>query len=423
MAVAVEQAVMSPAVRELAQELLPDTPELAAGMTAHLYDTIPELAQGEDDELRGELFASAEANIGQVLWLLRAGEGADTIVIPARSLEFMRSNVRRGIPLPALLRSYRLAHAWLWERWSGALKERVEDSGELAAGQDLSSAFMFAYVDRLSDAVVEEFGNEQQRTTRDVAQLRRETVRAILDGQPIDEHAAASRLSYELRRHHVALRISSRAREVAALDDTVAAAAAALGPGKPLVVPAGAASFDVWWGDFDPPATDALSAFAPPSGVRIAFGRPAQGVVGFRRSHAEALQAARIASLARELAPAVTAYEHIELVSLLTGDLPRARSFVAAQLGPLAASTEPAARLRETVLALLCAAGSATRVAKELHVHHNTVSYRLKRAEEQLGRRVGERPAELICALTLAGVLGEAVLGEEKTSEDEGTRA
>ena len=31
-----------------------------------------------------------------------------------------------------LLRSYRLGHAWLWERWSQALQERVSDSGELA---------------------------------------------------------------------------------------------------------------------------------------------------------------------------------------------------------------------------------------------------------------------------------------------------
>ncbi len=408
---------MPSAVRELARELLPHTAELAEEMTAHLYDTISELADVQDDDLRGELFASAEANVGQVLWLLRGGEGEGAIVIPAKSLEFMRTNVRRGIPLPALLRSYRLAHAWLWERWAQALTERVGDAGELAVGQDLSSAFMFAYVDRLSDALVAEFGNERQRTNHDAAQLRRETVRAILERQALDDQAASSRLSYELHRHHVALRVSSRAREAVALDRTVAAAAEALGPGKPLVVASGAARFDVWWGSFDPPATDGLAEFSPPNGIRIAFGRPAEGVEGFRRSHAEALDAARIASLAREDAPAVIGYERVELVSLLASDLPRARAFVADQLGPLAACTDSAGRLRETVLALLRAGGSATRVGRELHVHPNTVAYRVGRAEEQLGRKVGERPAELICALTLAEALGQAVLVDERGAQ------
>jgi hypothetical protein len=64
------------------------------------------------------------------------------------------------------------------------------------------------------------------------------------------------------------------------------------------------------------------------------------------------------------------------------------------------------------VLAFLAAGGSATRVAKELHVHQNTVTYRVKRAEELLGRRVTENPIELTCALTLVGALGPGVLSD-----------
>ena len=60
--------------------------------------------------------------------------------------------------------------------------------------------------------------------------------------------------------------------------------------------------------------------------------------------------------------------------------------------------------------------GSATRVAKELYVHHNTVAYRVKRAEELLGRRVTDEPIELTCALTLAAVLGSAVLAGDVPS-------
>ena len=71
------------------------------------------------------------------------------------------------------------------------------------------------------------------------------------------------------------------------------------------------------------------------------------------------------------------------------------------------------------MLAFLASGGSATRVAKELYVHQNTVAYRVKRAEEILGRKVTESPIELTCALTLAAVLGPAVLA----GEDGGRRA
>jgi DNA-binding PucR family transcriptional regulator len=124
------------------------------------------------------------------------------------------------------------------------------------------------------------------------------------------------------------------------------------------------------------------------------------------------VQAARIAGLASPTRGPVTGYPRVELVSLLAADLPRARTFVARQLGSLASPAEPAERLRDTVLAFLVAGGSATRAAKELYVHQNTVAYRVKRAEELLSRRVTERPIELICALTLAVILGPAVLSD-----------
>jgi DNA-binding PucR family transcriptional regulator len=53
------------------------------------------------------------------------------------------------------------------------------------------------------------------------------------------------------------------------------------------------------------------------------------------------------------------------------------------------------------------------RAAKQLYVHQNTVTYRVKRAEELLDRRVTEDPVELMCALILADTLGTAVLVEE----------
>jgi hypothetical protein len=41
-----------------------------------------------------------------------------------------------------------------------------------------------------------------------------------------------------------------------------------------------------------------LNAYAPPDGIFVAAGRSGHGIDGFRRSHAEALEAARVAALA-----------------------------------------------------------------------------------------------------------------------------
>jgi hypothetical protein len=419
MSVVAEQARTTPVVREVAAELLPSTLELGRGMADYLSVAVPEIAAIDDDDLRAELLASTSANVGQVLRLLTHGAGTADAVVPSDALAFLRGIVRRDIPLAALLRAYRLGHAWLWERWSQALQERIADSGELAAGQDHSSAFMFAYVDKVCDVLVEEFGTERERMMRSAAQQRAETVRAILRGEPVDEEAASRRLGYDLRPHHVALRVSCGASEVRGLERAVTEAAATLAAGRPLVVASGAVRFDVWCGSFDPPVSDRLERYEPPPGVLIAFGRPAAGTAGFCRSHAESLQAARVRSLAPAGTAAVTSYARVELVSLLAGDLPRARTFVASQLGPLGSPAESSQRLRDTVLAYLVAGGSASRVAKDLFVHQNTVAYRVKKAEELLGRKVSEDSIELTCALKLAATLGPAVLdGGSARSED-----
>jgi DNA-binding PucR family transcriptional regulator len=407
----------APAVRTLAAELLPRSHELARAMTDHLAAAIPEIAASEDLALREQLRASAEANIGQVLRLLRLGVGVDAIVVPPEAAEFMRDFVRRGIALPVLLRSYRLGHAWLWDRLSRALQERIVDPDELVTAQEQASAFMFAYVDRISDELVAEYGSERERLMRGAMQMRADTVRAILAGETLGAETITRRLGYEVRRHHVGMRLSSSTGDVLELEEAAREAAAALGPGAPLIVPAGATSLDAWWGSYEPVPADTFEQYQPPEGILVALGTPRDGIVGFKRTHLEALQAARVAWIAGTAGSAVTTYARVELVSLLANDLPRARAFVGRQLGPLAAPSEAAQRLRETVLAFLLAGGSGLRAAKELYVHQNTVTYRVKRAEELLGRRVTDRPLELSCALRLAAALGPAVLASEDGGE------
>ena len=50
--------------------------------------------------------------------------------------------------------------------------------------------------------------------------------------------------------------------------------------------------------------------------------------------------------------------------------------------------------------------GSRGRTAKRLSIHENTVAYRLRQAEELLGRSVEKRTLELRVALALVDLIG-----------------
>jgi DNA-binding PucR family transcriptional regulator len=143
-----------------------------------------------------------------------------------------------------------------------------------------------------------------------------------------------------------------------------------------------------------------------PSGVRVAVGSPGAGIEGFRASHIEAAEAHRLALLPGRAEREMTYYRDVELPALLTADLERARSFVARELGELASEDPSVRRLRETLRLYLHTWGSHMRTAQLLHVHQNTVAYRIRRAEELLGRPAAERRHELETALLLADLLG-----------------
>ena len=123
---------------------------------------------------------------------------------------------------------------------------------------------------------------------------------------------------------------------------------------------------------------------------------------GLMSGASEALEAQRIARLAERPEGSVTRFDDISLRALATANLDRARDFVATEPGVLGAGDETTRRLAATVRTYLDEHGSRGRTAKRLSVHENTVSYRLRQAEELLGRSVDKRTLELRVALALA---------------------
>jgi DNA-binding PucR family transcriptional regulator len=83
---------------------------------------------------------------------------------------------------------------------------------------------------------------------------------------------------------------------------------------------------------------------------------------------------------------------------------------VHAVLGGLARDDEPTARLRDTVWAYLSEGGSRAAAAGALHLHRNTIQYRLGKAERARGRPLDDDRLALEVALLACRVLGPAVL-------------
>ena len=382
---------------------------------ASISDRLPDLL-GNAEALEAYR-ASTEASFRNLAEVIRSGaDPLRSASLGSATLEIALDSAHHGIPLTVLLRSYRLAHAATAQHVNAILAHHVTDADELNRAIELCSAWMFAYVDAALCLLEDAYTAERDRWIRSAAASQAETIGTILAGQPIDVEVASRRLRHELQRVHVAaiawLDVHEEGRNtLALLEAAIRDIAAAIGSQHPLVQPLGTLSAAAWVStktDVPTKVLDELrfrTATAP--GVRVAIGEPARGIAGFRESHVEALEAQRIARMAGRSEGSITRYRDISLRALATANIEQARAFVARELGPLASRDETTQRLAATVRTYLDENGSRGRAARRLNVHENTVAYRLKQAEEVLGRSVDKRTLELRVALAVADLVGE----------------
>ena len=100
--------------------------------------------------------------------------------------------------------------------------------------------------------------------------------------------------------------------------------------------------------------------------------------------------------------PVVIADEHLPALLLHGGDGTLAADLAASALAPLADLKPGArARLRATLRAWLDHPGQVTRVAGDLHVHPQTVRYRVAQLRELFGERLDDPEARFELALAL----------------------
>lgn len=410
-----QRALWSTVVQKAAVELTERAREISDAVTLYTKERLPDLF--DNAEALEANRASTEASIRDFAEILRSGaDPVEAVRLPSATLDYARDGAQHGVLLTTLMRSYRLGHAATSPHLRAILAKHSADAEELTSATDLCSAWLFAYVDTALCLAEDVYVTERERWIRSAAASQAEAISTILSGQPIDIDVAGRRLRHDLRRVHVAAIAWLDAHEegrntLTLLEAAIRDVAAAIGTQRPLIQPLGTLSVAAWISTSTPVPSRVLdelrfkTATAP--GVRMAIGEPTPDIAGFRASHVEALEAQRIARQAGSREGSITRYSDIALRALATVKIDQARDFVARELGALASKDDTTRRLAATVRTYLDENGSRGRTAKRLSIHENTVAYRLRQAEELLGRSVDKRTLELRVALTLADVLEE----------------
>jgi DNA-binding PucR family transcriptional regulator len=388
----------SPPVRELirrcAQITVNARPEWLEELDDAVLGANPAIAA--DPELAAAVSRSNLANL--LFWATANVRDPGAPVSPNAGPEPMtvaRELVRRGLDAYAL-DAYRVGEGVAWRRLMEIVFELTSDPAELHEFLDVCSRSISAFVDATLAAIAAQIDLERDELTRGTHAERRETVALILDGAPIPRQRAEGRLGYALTGPHTAAVIWSddQGGDLARLDGAAEAFGHAAGAGRLLSVLASAATRWAWVaGAVD---TDALrrSVSTMPD-VRIAIGPTANGVDGFRRSHFDAITTQQL--MARLHSPQqIALFTDVQLVALITADTDRAAEFVNHTLGDLeTAGTE----LQDTVRTFVEEQCNASRAAKRLYTHRNTLLRRLARADELLPRPLAESSVEVAVAL------------------------
>jgi hypothetical protein len=374
---------------ETAGVLRPQLPGLADEIVAAISSGVPDYTRPLEGPFGAALRVGVEEGLRQFVELV---EHPDVDRAAGRQVyvDLGRGEMRAGRSLNALLAAYRLGARVAWRRLVAA--------GE-AAGLEPSTLYLlaeaiFAYIDELSGESIEGYAREQAATAGELQRLRRRLAGLLVQDPPVDPasvEAAALAAGWTLPRtlaalvaegddpDRLAMRLGTDAIAVALPPHVCALVPDPEAPGRRAQLAAVFAKRAGVLGPSVPWRAAAVSA----GRARSAFGLLADGTI---EAGSEGL---------------VVADDHA-LDMLLNADRRLARDMAAAALAPLESET-PASRerLAETLRAWLRHRGRTELVAEALHVHPQTVRYRMGRLREVYGERLDDPDARFELELAL----------------------
>lgn len=371
-------------VEEIVREVLTRRREFVDALVTYTGDEIAELVA--DTSTRELLVSSISENTLLLIQTLYEGHDPTAVEAPAGAVLYARKLAQNDVSMAALMRAYRFGQA----RFTAMCLEVAAELGERYEISVLSTIVtkVAQFIDRICEIVAREYEIERERWVRSRSGVRQHWINEVLTGDVTDVSQIEGVLGYPLQGTHVAVELwsvdpGSRADSLQAFDQVAAHIVRSLGPHTPhLLVSTGEHEGRAWF------ATRAAHQLCTvklmqwlrkqDNGVRIAFGDPHPGLDGFRRS---TMQATRTKELA-EANPSRTAvaFAEVAAVAMLRDDVVELGDFVRRVLGDLAQPGERNQGLRETLLVFLAHGGDHAEAARLLHVHRNTVRYRIEQA-------------------------------------------
>jgi hypothetical protein len=267
------------------------------------------------------------------------------------------------------------------------------DREELVGPADLKRLLrsQAAIVDRLLAEVSKAYTEEAGRRPQSAERRRAERIERLLGGEALD----TAGLGYDFEGSHLGLLAFGEG-----ADQAIAGLARSL-DARALTLRREEGIHWAWLGSrrrLDPQELKALATRELPAKLTLAIGEPGEGISAWRLTHRQAREALSVALRSGE---AVERYAEVALLaSALQDDLLRI-ALRELYLAPLEAERDGGAVLRETLRAYFAAERTTTSTAEIVGVTRKTVTARMNRVEQRLGRPIDVCAAELEIALRL----------------------
>ena len=377
--------------RSLAQVLAPELPAMAAEIIDEIARAVPEYRRPLEGAFGRGLRVGVQEALRQFLELI-GRQGTEQPLAREIYRGLGRGELRAGRRLDALQAAYRMGARVAWRHVSA----RARAAGADAETVSLLAESIFAYIDEISAESVEGYAQAQAAAAGEQQRRRQRLVRLLVADPPADEaaiQAAAADADWPLPRSLAALvcRREDIPRLVARLGaDVIGGRVDELACA--LVPDAEAPGRREQLGAAVGGESAALGPGAAPVDARLSFARAREGL------HLQD----------RGLLPGglVAVDDHLATL-LVHRDATLLDALAHRRLEPMNdLSVASRQRLSATLAAWLRHQASIPAIAGELHVHPQTVRYRLARLRELFGDGLDDPQVRLELQLALAADLG-----------------
>jgi PucR C-terminal helix-turn-helix domain len=369
---------------ELADVIEPELPAATEEILTTIAREVPEYARPLEGAFGAGIRTGVTEALRQFVALIRDPDAGRE---PGRDVYvgLGRGELRQGRTLDSLQSAYRIGARVAWRRISAAARRDRIDADQLAV---LAEA-IFAYIDELSADSVEGYAQAQREQEGERQRRRRELLALLLRDPPADEpdvRSAAQAAGWRLPRSAAPLAVAEEdLARVGRRLSSDALVATVRGIGCALVSGAAARS------ELER-ATEGVTAALGPTVPRAELGEAwSIASAALRAAAAGAIEGDGLLDAERHLP---------ELLLFESGGM--AERLAQMRLAPLDDLTPAArARMEETALAFVQHGGNAAAMARALHLHPQTIRYRLGRLRELFGDELTDPDARFELELAL----------------------